>query len=70
MAREAALEAAKGCRTAMVEVHREAPIGSAEYTAAGALMEAIDGFAETLTGQRRLWQPDGPPGGRPPLSGS
>jgi hypothetical protein len=66
MARNAALEAAKQCRAAMVQVHPEAPIGGAEYTAAGALMEALDGFAETLTGQRRLWHSDWPPGDHPP----
>jgi hypothetical protein len=70
MGRDAALEAARACLTVTVNLHPKAPIGSAEHAADGALMGALEGFAETLTGQRRLWHSDWPPGGRPPLIGS
>lgn len=54
-AQERALEACQSCRAACVAVLTEAPIGSPPYIAAQAVVEAIDGLAEALTGDRRLF---------------
>jgi hypothetical protein len=50
-----ALIAARQCRDEMLRIHRSVPIAGSEYQAASAVMDALDGLAEALTGQRRLW---------------
>ncbi|TCZ61092.1 hypothetical protein [Roseicella aquatilis] len=53
---DAALEAAEACRRAAMDVMRQAPIGGPVYQAASAVMDALDGLAEALTGDReRFW---------------
>jgi hypothetical protein len=47
---DAALVAAQTCRRAV-------PVPGPEYEAASAVVEALDGLAEALTGDRRLWRP-------------
>jgi hypothetical protein len=54
---DAALVAAQTCRRAMQDLHRAVPVPGPEYEAASAVVEALDGLAEALTGDRRLWRP-------------
>ena len=51
-AREA-LRSAGECRAACVQVITQAPIGGPAYVAARQVLDAIDGLAEVLTGDRR-----------------
>ena len=47
------LEHLRACRERMIDVIRTAPIGGLETTAADRVKDAIDGFAEVVTGDRR-----------------
>ncbi|MBS7810560.1 hypothetical protein [Roseococcus pinisoli] len=52
-------------REACIKVRADAPIGGPHYRAAYGVMQAIDGFAEVVTGDRahfhaRLCSPPGP----------
>jgi hypothetical protein len=40
----------------MLLILKEAPIGSCEYRAASAVMQALDGLAEALRGDRHILQ--------------
>lgn len=48
-----ALKSAGECRKHCIRVLTNAPINEPAYAAAQAVMEAIDGLAEVLTGDRR-----------------
>lgn len=64
---DAALGAARLCRLDCISLLRAAPIGGPVYQAASAALDAIDGLAGTLTGDRaRFWT--GPHGTPPPAA--
>jgi hypothetical protein len=39
----------------MIDLHNHAPISGPEFRAASAVMAALDGLAEALTGEKTLW---------------
>ncbi|TDG28019.1 hypothetical protein [Paracraurococcus ruber] len=62
------MEAAGECRRACIRIRTEAPINGPAYEAAGRVMEAIDGLAEVLVGDRTHFhlKPHGSTFGGPP----